>query len=134
MTFNLRYDTNSHPCMSTEIRGGHLMQVIDKYQPDSIGFNEATNNWMNYLRVEMKKRGYECVGVGRDAGDTGTHLSGQGNEHTPIFYRADKYELLEDETFWLSTIPSKKGSKAWNTANKRICTYAVLKNKETGDI
>ena len=134
MTFNLRYDTTSHPCMSTEVRGAHLMEVIKKYQPDSIGFNEATNDWMKYLRAEMKKLGYEGVGVGRDSGSTGDHLSGTGNEHSPVFYRADKYELVESNTFWLSTTPAQKGTVSWNSACKRVCTYAVLKDKESGSM
>lgn len=134
MTFNLRYDTTSHICMSTEIRGAHLMEVIKKYAPDSVSFNEATNDWMNYLRVEMKKLGYEGVGVGRDNGETGNHLTGSGNEHSPVFYRADKFDLLDSDTFWLSTTPDKKGSVSWNSACKRVCSYAVLKDKESGGV
>ncbi|MBR6769486.1 MAG: hypothetical protein IKM34_08380 [Clostridia bacterium] len=134
MTFNLRYDTTSHPCMSTEVRGAQLMEVIQKYMPDSVSFCEATNDWMKYLRVEMKKLGYEGVGVGRDSGATGDHLSGTGNEHSPVFYRADKYELVDSDTFWLSTNPAQKGSVSWNSACKRVCSYAVLKEKETGSM
>lgn len=134
MTFNLRYDTTSHPCMSTEVRGAHLMEVIKNYQPDSIGFNEATNDWMKYLRAEMKKLGYESVGVGRDSGQTGDNLSGTGNEHSPVFYRADKYELVDSKTFWLSTTPAQTGTSSWSSACKRVCTYAVLKDKESGSM
>jgi len=134
MTFNLRYDTTSHPCMSTEVRGAHLMEVIKKYMPDSVSFSEATNDWMKYLRAEMKKLGYEGVGVGRDAGATGDHLSGSVNEHSPVFYRADKYELVDSDTFWLSTTPVQKGTVSWGSACKRVCTYAVLKDKESGAI
>ena len=134
MTFNLRYDTTSHPCMSTEIRGAQLMEVIKKYKPDSVSFNEATNDWMKYLRAEMSKLGYEGVGVGRDSGDTGDHLFGTGNEHSPVFYRTDKYDLLDSDTFWLSTQPSQKGSISWNSACKRVCSYAVLKEKESGAV
>ncbi len=134
MTSNLRYDTTSHPCMSTEVRGAHLMEVIKKYMPDSIGFNEATNDWMKYLRAHMKKLGYECIGVGRDSGSTGDNLSGTGNEHTPIFYRTDKYDLVDSGTFWLSTTPEQKGTVSWNSACKRICTYVVLKDKASGSI
>ena len=134
MTFNLRYDTTSHPCMSTEIRGAQLMEVIKKYAPDSVSFNEATNDWMKYLRAEMSKLGYEGVGVGRDSGNTGDHLLGTGNEHSPVFYRTDKYDLLDSDTFWLSTQPSQKGSVSWDSACKRVCSYAVLKDKESGSV
>ncbi len=130
LTFNLRYDITSHKLMSLEVRGPHLMEIIKKYNPDSISFCEATNNWMKYLREEMPKLGYSCVGVGRDSGATGG--TGNGNEHSPVFYKTDKYDLLESDTFWISATPEDTGSKSWGTSIKRICTYAVLKNKETG--
>lgn len=129
LTFNLRYDITSHELMSLEVRGPHLMEIIKKYDPDSISFCEATNNWMKYLREEMPKLGYSCVGVGRDSGATGG--TGNGNEHSPVFYKTDKYELLESDTFWISDTPEVAG-KAWGTSIKRICSYAVLKDKNTG--
>jgi len=129
LTFNLRYDISSHELMSLEVRGPHLMEIIKKYDPDSISFCEATNNWMKYLREEMPKLGYSCVGVGRDSGATGG--TGNGNEHSPVFYKTDKYELLESDTFWISDTPEVAG-KAWGTSIKRICSYAVLKDKNTG--
>ena len=132
MTFNLRYDTSSHPCMTLDVRGPHLMEIIKKYDPDSISFCEATNDWMNYLRTEMSKLGYGCVGVGRDAGKTGPTLTGGGNEHSPVFYKADKYELLDSNTFWISATPALKGTTSWDSSMNRICSYAVLKDKETG--
>ncbi len=131
MTFNLRYDTTSHPCMSLNVRGPHLMEIIKKYDPDSISFCEATDDWMNYLRNEMSKLGYGCVGVGRNSGQTGPTLTGSGNEHSPVFYKTDKYELLDSNTFWISSTPELKGTTSWDSSMNRICSYAVLKNKET---
>ena len=133
MTFNLRYDTTSHPCMSTEVRGAHMMEIIQKYMPDSVGFNEATNDWMNYLRSSMKEYNYESVGVGRDSGTTGSTLTGVKNEHTPVFYRADKFDLVDSGNFWLSVTPDMPVTVSWNSARKRICTYAILRNKVSGE-
>lgn len=132
LSFNLRYDITSHDLMSLDVRGTHLMEIVKKYDPDSIGFCEATDNWMNYLRKEMPKLGYSCVGVGRNSGKTGG--TGNGNEHSPVFYKTDKYELLESDTFWLSATPEVAGSKTWGNSITRICTYAILKDKQTGVI
>ena len=133
MTFNLRYDISSHALMALDVRGPHLMEIIDKYDPDSVGFNEATNNWMNWLRGNMASRGYAYVGVGRDSAADNPSATGNSNEYSPIFYKADKYDLLESGTFWLSKTPTTK-SKGWGSGYNRICTFAVLKNKETGEI
>ena len=132
LSFNLRYDITSHDLMALDVRGPHLMEIVQKYDPDSIGFCEATDNWMNWLRKEMPKLGYSCVGVGRNSGKTGG--TGNGNEHSPVFYKTDKYELLESDTFWLSATPEVAGSKTWGNSITRICTYAILKDKQTGVI
>lgn len=132
LSFNLRYDTTSHPLMATEYRGAHLMEIIDKYKPDSIGFCEATDDWMNFLRDEMKNRGYEYVGVGRDAGKDGPELKGTGNEHTPVFYNTERFDLVEGGNFWLSTLPDQPGSLDWNSACKRVCSFVVLEDKTSG--
>lgn len=134
ITFNLRYDTSSHALMSEKIRGAHLMEIIDKYQPSSIGFQEATNTWMNYLRTNMAERNYAYVGVGRDDGQDTVGKTGSGNEFSAIFYRSDLFDKLEGGTFWLSNTPDTISGRAWGAGNTRICTYVVLKNKQTGTI
>ena len=133
MTFNLRYDISSHELMALNVRGPHLMEIIDKYDPDSIGFNEATNSWMNWLRGNMAERGYAYVGVGRDSGADNPSVSGSSNEYSPIFYKADKFDLLFSDTIWLSKTPEVAKTKGWGSEYNRICTYAVLKNKTTGE-
>ena len=133
MTFNLRYDVSSHTCLKLNVRGPHLMEIIDKYNPDSVGFNEATNNWMSWLRGNMKKRGYAYVGVGRDSATDDTSSTKNSNEYSPIFYKEDKFEVLDSGTFWLSKTPGSPKTKGWGSGYNRICTYAVLKNKTTGE-
>ena len=134
MSFNLRHDLTSHPLMGTDVRGEHLMEIVEKYAPDSIGFQEATNDWMNYLRDAMGELGYAYAGVGRDDGQDGAQYTGDANEHTPVFYNAEKYDLLESGTFWLSETPDVVSGRDWGEACRRICTYVVLQDKETGEI
>lgn len=134
LSFNLRYDVSSHKLLSTEVRGKNLLKIIDKYDPDSISFCEATDNWMRYLRDAMKQKGYDYIGVGRDYGKDNASDKGNQNEHSPVFYKADKYDLIDSGTFWLSTTPEVAGSKSWDSADKRICSFAVLKNKKSGEV
>ena len=132
MAFNMRYDTKSHALLGLDVRGKHFMEIIEKYDPDSIGLCEATNDWMNFLRSEMRDRGYAYVGVGRDSGQDSATLTGTGNEHTPVFYKKDKFNLLDSGNFWLSTTPDKAGTRSWDSSCTRICTWVVLEEKETG--
>lgn len=120
VTFNLRYTGTGKT--SVAFREKLLIPQLKEYNPDSMGFQEATVEWMGFLRNGFKDYGY--VGRHRDDG----MLKGEAN---PIFYRKDKYDLIDYDTFWLSKTPDKAGSSDWNSGSVRICTYAVLENKET---
>src|SRR5690606_9153146 len=69
--------------------------------------------------------GYDFIGVGRDDG----RLKG---EFSAIFYRTDRFRVVESSTFWLSETPEKV-SKGWDAALERICTYARRGNVERGE-
>ena len=97
-----------------------VRDVIRKYDPDTFGLQEAHYRWMNYLCKELKDT-YDYVGVGRDNGK-------RMGEFSPVFYKKDKYEVIETGNFWLSETPEKPG-KGWDAACVRICSYAVLKDK-----
>ncbi len=107
---------------SPENRTDEVVANIRKYSPDSFGLQEADEGWMERLPAELTE--YAYVGIGRNSNKG-------GGEASPVFYKKDKYELVDFGTFWLSKTP-EKASKAWDAMFKRICTYAVLKDKTTG--
>ncbi len=121
MSQNLRYDTSG--LNSLDIRGPRLRVILEKYAPDLIGFQEATPQWMGWLRQNLV--GYESVGVGRDNGrDKG--------EFAPVFYRADRFQVKDSGTFWLSPTPDRVSGPAWSAACTRICTWALLEDSKGG--
>lgn len=107
-----------------ETRSVWLKTVIDSYDPDIMGFQEVTPEWLAFLK--RKFRNYDFVGEPRTGGSN-------PGEYSPIFYKSDKYELLETKTFWLSETPDVE-SLGWDAAYPRVCTYAVLKDKQTGTV
>ena len=121
MTYNVYYGGSGEK--ARELRAPNVAQNIRRYMPDSFGLQEATEYWIE-TTLEMMPE-YAYVGVGRDADG--------GGEASPIFYRKDKYELLDSGTFWLSKTPNKP-SRAWDAMFNRVCTYAVLKDVESGFI
>ena len=64
-------------------------------------------------------------GLGRDDGKTQGELS-------PVFYRQDRFERLGAGTFWLSSTPDKVGSKGWDAALPRVCSWLKLRDKTSG--
>ncbi|NLA77136.1 MAG: endonuclease/exonuclease/phosphatase family protein [Clostridiales bacterium] len=100
-----------------------LAEQIGDYHPDSFGVQEADPPWMSDLPKLLPE--YDYVGVGRDDGEN-------SGEYSAVFYLKDKYEVLESGTFWLSETPERP-SYGWDAACRRVCTYAVLRNKQTGE-
>jgi len=76
--------------------------------------------------LEERLPAYKWLGVGRDDGKT-------KGEYSPILYHAEKFELLESNTFWLSETPQVPGSKDWDAAITRICSWAKFRDKETDE-
>ena len=119
MSFNIRCTNVGRD--SWEDRIDIVTETMVKSEADSIGVQEATPEWMATLKETLTD--YDYVGVGRDDGNN------QG-EYAAIFYLKDKYNLVDSGNFWLSETPEKP-SLGWDAACTRICTWAVLENKET---
>ena len=117
MSFNIR--CSDVGVQTAESRYTLVRDTILKGAPDSVGLQEATPEWMNYLKDALSDK-YDYVGIPRE--DDG--------EYSSIFYLKDKYSIAESGNFWLSETPEKE-SKGWDAACYRICTWAVLENKET---
>jgi len=53
-------------------------------------------------------------------------------EACPIFWRAERFDLVEHGTFWLSEHPETPGSRSWDAALPRIATFVRLVERSTG--
>ena len=122
MSFNIRCANVGSD--TWEDRIGIVSQTMLDSDADSIGVQEATPEWMATLKETVSEKS-AYVGVGRDDGDN-------EGEYSAIFYLKDKYNVVESGTFWLSETPEKP-SFGWDAACRRVCTWAVLENKENGE-
>lgn len=122
MSFNIR--CTNLGVIPKYARHSEVAETIIKSNADSFGVQEATPSWMSYLKKALADE-YDYVGVGRNNGKN-------SGEYSAIFFLKDKYELVDSGTFWLSETPNTP-SKGWDASFKRICTWVVLENKETGE-
>ena len=99
-----------------------VVRTIYKQDPDTFGVQEAHIGWMRVLTSCLPA--YDYVGVGRDDGK-------EAGEFSAVFYKRDKYDLLDSGSFWLSETPDKPG-KGWDAACIRICSWAKLREKDSG--
>lgn len=124
MSFNVQ--TENGTAVRFDIRADMLRDILDEYQPDSIGLQEVTPTWRAAMDSYIFNDSYTGVGVAR------TNDASLGLEQSCIFYRSDKFELLDSGTFWLSDTPNVVGSSYEGSQYPRICTYVHLKDKATG--
>lgn len=106
-------------------RRAHLFaQQINDNMPDVLGVQELNSFWVEKMEELLPQYAYYGVKRGGDSEEKTSEMSG-------IFYLKDKFEILESDTFWISLTPEVE-SKFEGAACHRICSYVVLKNKETG--
>lgn len=121
MSFNVRCTSvNGVPARK---RHELVCKEILKVAPTSLGTQEVTPEWRDVLSEQLSGI-YGMVGIGRD----GEHKG----EHSLILYNLEKTEMLDNGTFWLSETPDVP-SKGWGASFRRICTWARLRIKETGE-
>lgn len=123
MTYNIRYNNTGDGEHAWPNRKDRVASTVRFYGADLVGMQEALRGQIDDLAAALP--GYAWTGVGRDDGrDAG--------EFSPIFYRADRFELLESDTFWLSETPEVVGSKSWDAAITRVVTWGHFEEKATG--
>lgn len=121
MTFNLRYASDSSP-NSWKSRLPVSVAQIRSESPDVFGTQEGL--WRQIRDLENALTDYTWVGLGREGGSHG--------EFGAIFYKRERFELLEFDHFWLSDTPDRMGSSTWDNACERMVTWVRLRERETG--
>lgn len=125
LSYNVRYDTPVDGDNGWPHRRDAVAALLARYQPDLIGLQEVRYNQLHDLLARLPD--YDWVGVGREDGAC-------AGEYVPIFYRRDRFDLINGATFWLSETPTVAGSQGWDAAHPRIATWARLLHKPTGVI
>jgi endonuclease/exonuclease/phosphatase family metal-dependent hydrolase len=121
MSYNIRLDLKSDGENWWEKRKDRVAGMINYYEADFVGLQEVVHNQLLYLKDSL--RGYDFIGVGRDDGK-------EAGEYSCIFYKKDKYTLIQQSTCWLSPTPDVP-SKGWDAALNRVCTYGLFRNNKT---
>ncbi len=120
MSYNIRLDIASDGDNAWPNRKFFLSSQVLFLEPDILGVQEARPNQVTDLKNVLID--YKFIGKGRDGRQEG--------EHAGIFYNAEKVELAEAHTFWLSETPEAV-STGWDAAYPRVCTYGLFTLKES---
>ncbi|UEG52194.1 endonuclease/exonuclease/phosphatase family protein [Mucilaginibacter daejeonensis] len=121
-TFNLRYANTTDTGNLWTSRAPMVANLIRFHDLDIFGTQEALSNQLNDISTALPQ--YEHYGPGRDDGL-------EKGEHSAVFYKKDKYRLLNKGSFWLSQTPEKP-SLGWDaTCCNRICSWVYLQDVAT---
>ena len=121
MSYNIKLDYPKEGENSWTNRKPFFINQIKFYEPDVLGVQEAMPNQMKDMDSLLVN--YSYVGVGRDDGEN-------EGEFSAVFYKADKFNVINSGTFWLSQTPNKV-SMGWDAVCNRVCTYALLEDKDS---
>ena len=123
-SYNIRYESGDNGTVNAwNERKKDLVCLIGKLDMDVFGLQEVCPGQADYLTNSLPQ--YTMVGVHREDG-------ARKGEASPVFYRKDRFDALKSGTFWLSETPDVPGSKSWNTACTRVCSWLLLKDRNTG--
>ncbi|GIN73255.1 endonuclease [Bacillus sp. J14TS2] len=120
MSYNLRNNSDVPP-NSWEERRGLIQALIQQEKPDIIGTQEGLYPQVKDMEALLPE--YNWVGLGRDGGSHGEFMT--------VYYRKDRFDIMEFDHFWLSDTPEQIGSTAWGSACTRMATWVRLFDNET---
>lgn len=117
-SYNIRYDNPHDGVNAWPNRKEQVKALIRFHDFDIFGTQEAMIGQIEGI-AELQQ--YAWYGKGRDDGQ-------HAGEHCAIFYKKERFELLESGDFWLSETPDKP-TIGWDSrVNKRVCTWARFKD------
>jgi endonuclease/exonuclease/phosphatase family metal-dependent hydrolase len=119
MSFNIRFATANDGPNHWEHRHGAAAQAIARFDPDLLGTQETLASQRDFILERFPH--FRAVAVGRDDG-------ADAGEMSPVFYRADRFELIESGVFWLSPTPQVVASVGWDARITRIATWIRLRD------
>lgn len=117
MTYNVRY-AGYKPPNAWPDRRPILAECIRSLQPDIMGTQEGVYQQIKDMAADLPE--YRWIGTGREGGSRGEFMA--------IFYRADRFDALEYDHYWLSDTPEVIGSATWGNTNKRMVTWVKFRD------
>lgn len=98
-----------------------IADLIHFHDFDIFGAQEVLHDQLTDMLAALPD--YDYIGVGRNDGK-------EKGEYSPIFYKRERFKLLDSGHFWLAE-DSTKPVKGWDAAYVRICTWGRFMDKES---
>ncbi|WP_234734584.1 endonuclease/exonuclease/phosphatase family protein [Tellurirhabdus bombi] len=120
-SYNIRYNTANDGVNAWPNRKEMVKSLVRYHEFDIFGTQEGLRMQLDGI-AELNE--FAFFGAGRDDGK-------EAGEHSAIFYKKDRFKMLQSGNFWLSETPDKPG-KGWDaTCCNRICSWAKFQDLKT---
>ena len=120
LTYNVRYATLDTGENAWERRRDGVASLIRFHDPDVVCLQEVWQDQLADLRERLS--GYEWAFERTSSG-----------EHTPVGYRAERFDALETEVLSLSETPADLHAMDWETTVPRVTTAVRLSAPDTDE-
>ena len=120
MNFNVYFDLSD-----TKRDPQDVITSVKQKSPDVFGLNESGKDWIELFLADSE------ISAVYDCSWGSAAEKGEGASYNPIFYRKDKYDLVESGTKWLSANPNKMSMFPY-AKHYKIMSYAILRDKASG--
>lgn len=124
LSFNIRYGTARDGDHVWPNRRAYTFATIRDHAPHIAGIQEALRFQLDEIGAAIP--GYREIGVGRDDGHT-------AGEYAAILVDTARLTVVSFGQFWFSDTPDVPGSRHWGNNVTRLCTWARLADRATGD-
>ncbi|MDR1121032.1 MAG: endonuclease/exonuclease/phosphatase family protein [Dysgonamonadaceae bacterium] len=123
-TYNVRYDNKGDAMQGNawQKRVPIIRSLILFHDFDIFGTQEGLINQLQDMQKGLPA--YNYIGIGREDGN-------KKGEFSAIFYKKEKFELLDSGHFWLAKNTGKP-VKGWDAAAIRICTWGSFRELKSG--
>lgn len=121
-TYNIRNDASSDDAKNGngwQQRLPEVCKLIKNNNFDIFGTQEGLYHQLKNIKEQLPELDY--IGIGRDDGR-------QEGEYSAIFYKKDKFTLLDSGNFWLSE-NSSRPNLGWDAVCIRICSWGKFKER-----
>lgn len=130
--YNVRYVNASNGDTGEQLwanRREYVVRNITEYDFDIVGMEEVTGN--NKDAVTQKSQLQDLREMLTGYADYSVEREGKNYSYNSIFYKSDKYTVLNQGFFYLNEHPEKPG-KGWGEDIPRTCIWLHLSDNASG--
>lgn len=144
MAYNLQAEAKDQTAadgteISDAMRTQKIFDTVAAHDPDVLVLCEINYRWLELLDGSLIGEGGKYAAYGRSGAGKyhdGSQLNNVWDLTSLVLWKTEKYDLIEQGTFWCSKMPNRPGSAAWDGGLTgdipRAINWVILEDKSSG--